>query len=694
MKELSRLSRLDFEKYLETLDKNRDFKFDEEFVALASNYQECLMFDYGFDFKSFFYDFFVNSRKTNGYKVPDWYVRVIDSFQDFLTKSEIATALDNLMNAKITIKKMKDELVSLEKNFKFLTTKNSRDFQAKRDYEDSLRICNGILEENKKKEALSFNFLSKQFSEEEIKFAEENVGILVANEAEKVNKALDGKEVSSDYSVLSNPILRNIYERKRAIAVCSGNFFGKSFLLATVSIWAMLCHSNIIVCSVVNADARKSQIKNDLLTQINEYMDGITLPNGINSTIFLYLFHHNVEEVFKVDMREKNYKVSAQKYGDTWRWYTKYARNALDTKGQRPNKFLMIYDEASEIEDGTITGSLTNLKRDLSSLTFVFLCGNANVVTGKPLNEFVKYINSPDKYKKYVDVFHLKASDLDLSILGSNQFVNYIVDTEGVNSPIFKERVMGLFIDTDCLVMRDELDKIFTQEYEPVNSFSLISGCDTAWFTLQMLIRGEETVWVGLDPAGYGKDSFGICIRGRKKILSCFTVNYKEGNPFAKLLQNIWDCRRNHYHIKFIIEINGNASIVDYLCATTTIPHYAFTKFYGHGYSEAYTSLDERNDCSSNYAILAKRRMCAWLKGKKLYKNDELKEQIAGMKLVKPETSQKKSKIDKERFKSSYRKSPDLFDSFVHSFLLQRDYDILGKRYDTITILRKEKIIF
>ena len=698
MKKLTSESRLDFEKYLSDIDGHRDFKFDEQFINLACNLHQNIMLDYGFDFKNFFYDFFINSRKNNRYYVPAWYEGVIDSFQDFLSKSEICYHLDSFISAQSRIDKTKIEIEEIERVYKekFNQNRGIRNFQDKKDYEDSLKICKDIIRDSEEKFSLSGGFLESNYSVDEIVYAVKNLDDLVCREGLKVEKALKGEFVEDKNEVIENPILNAIQSRKRAIAVCSGNFFGKSFLLATISIWSMLCHENIIVCSVVNADARKSLIKNQLLTQINEYMDGLVLKNGIKTNIFNFLFHQNVEEVFKIDMREKNYKVSAQKYGDTWRWYTKFARNALDTKGERPNKFIMMFDEASEIELGTIMGSLTNLKRDLSSLTFLILCGNPNIVPNKPVNEFVKYINSPHKYEKYVDVFHLKSSDLDLKILGSNQFVSYIIDTEGVDSPEFKERVMGEFIDTDCLIPRYELDKIFGKNPEPVIGEELIAGCDTALIVLQNCIRGEQIVWVGLDVAGNGKDSFGICIRTRTKILSCFTMSCrgKSFKPFYDLLGLIWSCRSSDEHIRFIVETNGNFTIEDSIVGFTNIPPFAIRGFIGHSFDEGLTSKKEREDCNSNYSILAKRRMCAWIKNKKLYRNEALKEEIAGMKLLKPETLQAKSKIDKQGFKNSYRKSPDLFDSLVHSFLLQRDYDILGKNNIILNIQKDKNAMF
>ena len=672
-------ARLEFEKTLSAFRSNENFRESKIFQDNLDKYHRAIATEFAYDFVGFVDYFFTNSRRNAGFKLLGWYKdKFLTSFQTYLKKTELALLIHDFVTSKDNITSYSNELKIAEDYYQELMSSSEEDFRmfkARKEYgeriseiKSEIRRCNDVRE-------TTFSILCERFSEQDIFNCLEEREELIKFEMRKLESVVTGTSFS-DCFILKNKILQEIHERKYGVVVCSGNFFGKSVMLSILSVWALLCHTNMVVRNIVAKSARETVIKQQLLNTIEGLMDGVVLENGVDSGIFHYLFKSNVNEVYKVDIYAKNNKDSASKYSTKWLWYTSYAKDSTDTKGQRNKNFLMIFDEASEIPSETITGAITNINRDFDALNFIVMCGNPNQRAGEGINEFFKYLYTPTKYSMFFDVFRLTEKDLDTSILKSNALIGYLTETEGVDSPVFRERVLGEIVTSDAIFSSREIADAFSVFKEPVSTRELLlfKDCrdirDGGWAELCDFVYQKEII-VGIDPAGStgGVDSFGICLRSKEAVGFCVAA-HKEDHVY-NLIGHIWNACNTAKSVVFAVDINGvGAYFCQVLGLRIGIPENKFIKFFGHNYLDS-THFLEREGFRDNYAIFTN-RLCIWLKkGRKLGINEGLKSEMSQMCWANQNNSKKK--VNKEEFMKKMRKSPDLFDGLNASFA--KDFD-------------------
>lgn len=683
MGEALNYARTHFEKVLSSFRSSENFREAKSFQDSLDAYHRTIATEFAYDFEGFVDYFFTNSRRNAGFKLLGWYKdKFLNSVQKYLKKTEISSWLHDyyktftdeknlLLEVKLS-KEYFDSLMIESLDTKLLKTR--KEYSARiAQLENDILACQNT-------RAITFNLLSQKFSEKDIIESLAEREILIEEEKKNLESVVLGKTVLEPY-VIKNPILKEIHDRKYGLVVCSGNFFGKSVILSVLSLWALLCHTNMVVRNIVSKSQRETTIKSQLLNSVEQIMDGVILENGVDSNIFHYLFRSNVNEVYKADIFAKSTKESAAKYSTKWLWYTSYAKDSTDTKGQRNKNFIMIFDEASEIPSETITGAITNVNRDFDALNFIIMCGNPNQRAGEGVNEFFKYLYTPEKYAAFFDVYRLTEKDLDTSILKSNALINYLTQTEGVDSPVFRERVLGEIVQTDALFSSREIESIFLSRKEPIDVSDLIVNRNCrdvkglGWAQLCDFCYNEDVV-VGIDPAGStgGVDSFGIALR-RTNALGFVTGVHKEANVY-NLIGHIWKACASAKSVTFAVDINGvGAYFCQVLSLKLGIPDSKFLKFFGHNYHDSVQEI-EKDGFRDNYAIFTM-RMILWLKKHQICQNEQLKSEMS--QLVWHNQNSSKRKINKEDFIKKMRKSPDLFDAFNASFAKNLDKKTVTK---------------
>lgn len=700
--------RLEFESYINSLPEG-DVKYLENktFHELLEDYHYEIRQEYAYDFSGFLNDFFVNPpniMESTYYENP-WTKEVTKCFQDYLRRCELGYHLGEIISCDKGIQKCRIDLENIENNYWNNHKKTISDVET---YNRVKSMREKDLESLQWFYNLSFDFLKERYSVDVIDDAINNVDSESKFEDNRLIESIMNGRSTKKFNC-KNPLLKEIYERKAGIAIRAGNHIGKSFYMSTISVWALICHKDMVNLNIVNSENRFDKVKGELEKVGNKYFDHkVCAENGLHTNIFRYLFTGIKDEIYKFDTRSNDKKLSAQKFKNTWCWQVRTAKNDLDTKGMRPNKMITMYDEASEIPASTIEGTYTNLQSEINKISFVIMAGNAVIMPDKALNAFVKMTLNPEIYKRHFDVFNISNDEMVRCGVKSNKNIQIILDTCGVESDEFKQRVLGEYINNNCLIKKDELLKIFDVNYVDLcTADNLVSGSENAWGYVRELISRSHMlskkicdVYVGVDLADEGKDCLGITCRTDAFLIFCVAVRRR--NEFEYILRKLWSLRDNDSHMKFIIDRNGVALaenvfrgiFSDYVKRDRSLP-IELHGFWGHGYEKDNITDEEYRDCANNVTIFAKYRAIPWLRikaldGFKLANNPVLINEIAGVSLKNEETKMGKCSLDKPKFKKSFNKSPDAFDSFIHSFYLSPSHSF--KRYGSNYIPSREYI--
>lgn len=659
-----------FEEALSSIKEGGKYLYKKDYQIAVDEYHQAIMRRFRYDILGFVEFFLVRSRRGNGFRKVEWiFKKLFEPLQEILDAMFLGKSLYVYIDSFTNEDKKNTEIREFEsrkikENIELSGYDKLRFF---RQYDEEKKELYNQLDEIKNNRKNGLAVLESHYSKKTIEEAIEEYKASLVYEGNSIASSLLHGTDYKDYET-TNPLLMKIINKKMGFVVKSGNFFGKSFALAVISVWGLLCYDDMLVKSFVSKKDRELNIKRDLQLVGETMLDGVLLDNGIDSGVFSHLFVLNQRNVYKRVLSDPE----STHYWSKWTWYTDFAIGSRDTKGGRSQHQIMIFDEASESPVGAINGAVTNLRRELDAMNLIFLTGNPNREVGKPVNEFFKILDLKSVYDKFYHVVELTEKDIDTELVKGSFIVRYLSKTEGKNSAEYKERVGGLIEEDSVIFPRSFVD------------MSMMKVEEVEWRGLCLPFGdgdiGEFRNWsagkflyVGVDPAGMNNsgDRFGLCVRTRKEI--GFVCGLYDQQQVINMLRNIWQIKNAKKNIVFCIERNGaGAWFPAYVSSVCQIPKQYIKDFVGHGNSHSSITGIEKDACKDLASVCAL-RLCESLKsGTRIRYNEHLRSELVNIKWKNHIDG--KYDIDKATYKMMFKQSPDLFDALTYSFAMG-DYE-------------------
>lgn len=668
-------SREKYEDVLKSLKESGKYFLKKEYILCVEEYHQAIMLRFRYDILGFVEFFLIQSRRGNSFRKVEWiFKKMFEPLQEILDSMFLGKSLYIYIDSFKSESKKRRELNDFEtrkrsENEKMSSFEKINFFKK---YNEEKKNLNEEIDLILKNREYAYSILSNYYSETTIQEAIEEYNKSLEFEGNSIaNSLLKGSEYK-DFET-ENPLLKKIFEKKMGFVVKSGNFFGKSFALAVISIWGLICYDDMVVKSFVSKKDRELNIKRDLQLVGETMLDGILLDNGIDSGIFSHIFVLNQKNVYKKVLSDPE----STHYWSKWTWFTDYAMGSKDTKGGRSQHQIMIFDEASEAPSGAINGAITNIRRELDAMNLIFLTGNPNREVGKPVNEFFKILDLKSVYEKFYNIVELTEKDIDTELVKGSFIVRYLSKTEGKNSVEYKERVSGLIEEDSVIFSRDFIDKTMDRigEVEWRGLCLAFGEGDVSEFRSW---SAGKFIYVGIDPAGVNNsgDRFGIAVRSRNEV--AFVCGLYDQKQVINMIRNIWTIKNAKKNVVFCIERNGaGAWFPQYVSTFCGIPKQYIKDFVGHGNSFTSISHIEKDACKDLAAICVLRLCEAMKNGLRIRYNEFLRSEIINMKWKNHVDG--KFDIDKMTYKVMFKQSPDLFDALTYSFAVG-NYDSVNKK--------------